>query len=268
MTIEEAVRRLRLFGIPADGSGAKEIRDVLARILARGALLLSDMQSARDVAEHLQTKDPGVYLFLAAMCLSLKDGNTFLRIGKGADLLKMAGHMEDGHDAEHNTLVDECWVRHAQTAGDVLANGDGQLVVCRDVSEDEKGWFFTRVWDSVKEVSDRLSAMASEGGFGELPEEIVSKSVLFNGRDGQFSLNDEQQEAVKTVGKRRFTVVTGGPGTGKTTVVCAILRALMESNVVTAEDVALIAPTGRAGQRMGESIHDHCATAVEMPSEI
>ena len=285
MTIEEAKRRLRLFGIPAampdirdcgragrstlpaDGNGGNEVRDILARILARGALSLSDMQSARDVVEHLRAKDPGVYLVLAAMCLSLKDGNTFLRIGKGADLLKKAGYMDDGHDAEHNTLVDKCWMKHAQAAGDVLAKGGG-LVTCENVSKDEKGWFFTRVWNSVEKVSARLSKMAWEGDFGELPKEIVRKSVLFNGKDGQDSLNDEQQQAVKTVGKRRFTVVTGGPGTGKTTVVCAILRALMEGKVVTAEDVALVAPTGRAGQRMGESIHDQCEAAVEIPSEI
>ena len=258
MTIEEAKRRLGLFGIPAGGDEANDVRDVLARILARGALSLSDMQSARDVVEHLQSKDPGVYLFLAAMCLSLKDGNTFLRIGKGADLLKKAGRMEDKDNTEHNTSVDACWVKHAQTAGDALANGDEQLVVCRDVSKDEKGWFFTRVWDSVKAVSDRLGEMAGEGDFGKLPKEIVRKSVLFNGKDCQYALNDEQQKAVRTVGKRRFTVVTGGPGTGKTTVVCAILRALMESKVVAAEDVALVAPTGRAGQRMGEAIHDQC----------
>ncbi|MBR0067951.1 MAG: exodeoxyribonuclease V subunit alpha [Kiritimatiellae bacterium] len=140
--------------------------------------------------------------------------------------------------------------------------------MCKDVAKSEKGWFFTRVWDSVKAVSDRLGEMASENDIGELAEDIVKRAVRFNGKDGGFSLNAEQQQAVRTVGKRRFTVVTGGPGTGKTTVVCAILRALMESGGITGEDVALVAPTGRAGQRMGESIHDQCAAAVEMLPEI
>lgn len=268
MTIEEAERRLRLFGIPAEGDGADEVRNILARILAGGSLSLSDMQSARDVAEHLQTQAPGVYLFVAAMQLSLKAGNTFLRIGRGPGLLKAAGRSKDGKDESYNGCVDECWTQYAGAAGETLAKGDGQLVVCEDVAKSDKGWFFTRVWDSVKAVSDRLDEMAGEGNFGELTEEIVSRSVRFNGKDGQFSLNPEQQQAVRTVGKRRFTVVTGGPGTGKTTVVCAILRALMESKVVTGEEVALVAPTGRAGQRMGESIHDQCDLAVEMPLEI
>ncbi|MBR4615153.1 MAG: hypothetical protein IKO55_06055, partial [Kiritimatiellae bacterium] len=77
MTIQEAGRRLDLFGIPVKGDGAEDVRNILARILAGGSLSLSDMQSARDVAEHLHAQSPGVYLFLAAMQLSLKAGNTF-----------------------------------------------------------------------------------------------------------------------------------------------------------------------------------------------
>lgn len=270
MAIQEAERRLRLFGIPAGGDGAEEVRNILARILAGGSLTLSDMQSARDVAEHLHAHAPGAYLFLAAMQLSLKAGNTFFRIDRGPDLLKAAVRVEDDDDEAHDKPVDvcACWARCAVAAGETLAKGDGQLVVCKDVAKTEKGWFFTRVWDSVKAVSDRLSEMAGENDIGALSEETVQRSVLFNGKGGRFSLNAEQQEAVRAVGRRRFTVITGGPGTGKTTVVCAILRALMEGKIVTGEDVALVAPTGRAGQRMGESIHDQCAAAVEMPPEI
>ncbi len=268
MTTDEANRRLCLFGIPPQGDAAEGVRQILARILAGGALSLADMQSARDVAEHVRTCDPGAYLFLAAMQLSLRAGNTFLRLGRGPGLLKAAGRLEDGNDKAYAACVEACWTACAAAAGEMLAKGDGQLVVCKDISLSEKGWFFTRVWDSVKAVSDRLGEMAREGDIGALPETIVARSVLFNGRSGPFSLNPEQQQAVRTVGRRRFTVVTGGPGTGKTTVVCAILRALMESQAVAGEDIALVAPTGRAGQRMGESIHDQCAAAVGMPAEI
>ena len=254
-----------LFGIPAKGDGEEEVRNILARILAGGSLSLSDMQSARDVAEHLHAQTPGVYLFLAAMQLSLKAGNTFLRIDRGPDLLKAAVRVEDDDDGGHDKSVNvcACWDRYAVAAGETLAKGDGQIVVCKDVAKSEKGWFFTRVWDSVKAVSDRLGEMASEEDLKGLSEKEFGSAIRF-----RFPLKPGQQKAVRTVGKRRFTVVTGGPGTGKTTVVCAILRALMERGDVAGEDVALVAPTGRAGQRMGESIHDQCAAAVEMPPEI
>lgn len=273
MTIQEAERRLDLFGIPAEGDGAEEVREILARSLAGGSLSLSDMQSARDVVERLrdkkpgglQDKAPGVYLFLSAMQLSLKAGNTFLRIDRGPGLLKAAVRVEDDDDGARNNPVDvcACWNRYARAAGETLAKGDGQLVVCEDVAESEKGWFFKRVWDSVEAVSDRLGKMASEENLEGLTEKDIESAFRF-----RFPLKPGQQQAVRTVGKRRFTVVTGGPGTGKTTVVCAILRALMESKVVTGEEVALIAPTGRAGQQMGGKIHDQCAAAVGMPPEI
>lgn len=265
MTIQEADRRLRLFGILAKGDGADEVRAMLARILAGGSLSLSDMQLARDVAEHLHAHTPGVYLFLAVMQLSLKAGNTFLRIDRGPNLLKAAVRMEDGDGEARSTPIDvsACWAQYAVAAGEELAKGDGQLVVCKNVAKSEKGWFFTRVWDSVKAVSDRLGEMACEDDLKGMTEKDIERAIRF-----EFPLKAGQQKAVRTVGKRRFTVVTGGPGTGKTTIVCAILRALLESKVVTGEDVALVAPTGRAGQRMGESIHDQCALAVGMSPEI
>ena len=268
MTVEEAERRLRLFGMPGKGESEDDIRKVLSRILATGSLELSDLQSARDVMEHLKALDAGLCLFLAAMQLSLKEGNTFLRLEKGAELLKAAGHQENGHDRDYDELVDKCWSRHAGSAGDWLAQGDGQLVVCVEVAKSKKGWFFAKVWDSVKAVSDRLGTMADEKDFGELSNDDVRRAVLFKGKDGQFSLNAEQQQAVRTVGRRRFAVVTGGPGTGKTTVVCAILRAVLGRGDVVGEDIALVAPTGRAGQRVGESIHGQCAMAVGTSPEI
>ena len=268
MTIEESNRRLCLFGIPPKGDGADDIQKVLARVLAGGSLSLSDVQSARDVAEHLHLQDPALYLFLAAMQLSLQDGNTFLRIERGAELLKKAGHIEAGHDAEYNSLVDTCWAKYAQKAGELLAKGDDQLVVCHDVVGGGKGWFFARVWDSARTVLEMLTEMSKNGDMKELSDDAVQRAVRFNGKDGQYELEPEQQNAVRTAAKRRFTVVTGGPGTGKTTIVCAILRALMERGDVAGEDVALVAPTGRAGQRMGESIHFQCETAVGMPKEI
>lgn len=257
---EEAERRLRLFGIPANGNGAGDVREVLSRILAAGSLTLSDLQIARDILEHLNDQPPVLYLFLAAMQLSLKEGNTFLRFEKGAGLLKTAGRLEDGDDEEYCKRIDTYWSTYAESAGEILAKGDGQLVVCRDVANSGKGWFFAKVWDSVKAVSDRLKEMSDENDLVALSEDAVKNAIPFPD-------SDEQQKAVGTVGRRRFTVVTGGPGTGKTTVVCAILRTLMERGDVVGEDIALVAPTGRAAQRMGEAIHAQC-TATGMSPEI
>lgn len=70
-----------------------------------------------------------------------------------------------------------------------------------------------------------------------------------NGQE-QIRLSREQLRAVKTAVAAHFSVLTGGPGCGKTTTTLAIVRLLEFLGV----HVVLAAPTGRAAQRMSEVI--------------
>jgi exodeoxyribonuclease V alpha subunit len=67
-------------------------------------------------------------------------------------------------------------------------------------------------------------------------------------------LNGQQRAAVEMALAQPLTLVTGGPGTGKTSIVVAMLRALAAQPGLGLEAIALAAPTGKAAQRMGESI--------------
>lgn len=66
------------------------------------------------------------------------------------------------------------------------------------------------------------------------------------------SLIEEQNEAVKTVLSRGLSILTGGPGTGKTTVIRSLLRYYREKHPDA--DIKLLAPTGKAARRLAESI--------------
>ena len=70
-----------------------------------------------------------------------------------------------------------------------------------------------------------------------------------------FEYNDKQLEAIKTALTYRLCVITGGPGTGKTTVLNGILS--------TSCQIALCAPTGRAARRMKEAT-GHNAQTIHM----
>jgi exodeoxyribonuclease V alpha subunit len=63
------------------------------------------------------------------------------------------------------------------------------------------------------------------------------------------TLNEGQQTAVRTALTRKVTVLTGGPGTGKTTAVQTVIRLLEAKGF----DYALAAPTGRAAKRLAEA---------------
>ena len=69
-------------------------------------------------------------------------------------------------------------------------------------------------------------------------------------------LAEEQREALRLAYKSRLLIITGGPGTGKTTLVKAILKGLERNQL----DIMLAAPTGRAARRLGESAELEAST--------
>lgn len=68
------------------------------------------------------------------------------------------------------------------------------------------------------------------------------------------TFNNEQKEAIKGAILNNFFIITGGPGTGKTTIIKAIVMILKDILDLNHEDIALLAPTGRASKRMAESV--------------
>jgi exodeoxyribonuclease V alpha subunit len=78
---------------------------------------------------------------------------------------------------------------------------------------------------------------------------------------GPPALTDEQKAAVREALTAPLARITGGPGTGKTTIVVALLRALAWTGVPI-ESIAIAAPTGKAAQRLTEAIAAGLARAA------
>src|SRR5450759_4454179 len=68
-------------------------------------------------------------------------------------------------------------------------------------------------------------------------------------QNGKMQLTEKQCEAVQTAYSKKVSILTGGPGTGKSTSIRALLMLLRKRNI----DVALAAPTGRAAKRLSEA---------------
>lgn len=81
---------------------------------------------------------------------------------------------------------------------------------------------------------------------------------------------DDQQLAVLVALRQRFTVISGGPGTGKTSTVARLLALLVEQSLRVGGEpprILLLAPTGKAAGRLMESIR-HAKGRLQTSSEV
>ena len=75
-------------------------------------------------------------------------------------------------------------------------------------------------------------------------------------KSSNIELSDKQKEALKLVNENNVTIITGGPGTGKTTIIKNIIYIYEEKG----KKVVLAAPTGRAAKRMTETTGKDAST--------
>ncbi len=73
-------------------------------------------------------------------------------------------------------------------------------------------------------------------------------------------LNKDQKDAIKGSLINNFYIITGGPGTGKTTIIKAVVDIYSSINESKEGDITLLAPTGRSAKRMMESIGRKAST--------
>ena len=263
MEFKEAERRLGLFKIPDDNDEAtKGVRPVLSQMLVSRALSLGELQTARDIVVRRQKAGAYAYLFLAGMFVSLHEGNAAFNPlreeNENGKLLSDA--CRRNADDEGKTDIDKLESRVAEMWSAALAAAE---VLKGDVIDQDKNglWYFVRYGEAVSRVSKMIQdkLKSSEETLTEEKLQSVIRYKKGSG-GGTYELGAEQRAAVRAAVEHNLTVITGGPGTGKTTIVCSILRALLKKNGLKVADIALAAPTGRAGQRMGEALKKQCET--------
>lgn len=83
----------------------------------------------------------------------------------------------------------------------------------------------------------------------DMDEEALGREIARIEKELEISLDDLQRDAVKSAIGAGTAVITGGPGTGKTTIINVIIKYFSQKGM----EIKLAAPTGRAAKRMTES---------------
>lgn len=112
-----------------------------------------------------------------------------------------------------------------------------------------------RTSDTVTSPLPRVGAIDAAIGEGDVGDHALDAALadVLARPSGAVTLSAAQREAVRSSARGRLALVSGEPGTGKTSIVVSMLRVLVRLGVAP-DRIALAAPTGKAADRMRSSI--------------
>ncbi|RZV03090.1 UNVERIFIED_ORG: DNA helicase/exodeoxyribonuclease V alpha subunit [Serratia quinivorans] len=218
---------------------------LLEQAQALGVLRPLDLQFARVVA---RADEPDI--LLAAACLSAEAG---------------AGHVclmleqllpENLFDGRQPELAQAAWLAAGQLD---VAGWQRRLSACGAVGDgttampmvlQQQRLYLQRMWQNEGEVA----AFISSDSLHQSVEEAELRAILDRLFGEATDEADWQKIAAAVAATRRIAVISGGPGTGKTTTVAKLLAALVQLAEGRRLRIQLAAPTGKAAARLTESL--------------
>lgn len=128
------------------------------------------------------------------------------------------------------------------------------LIVDLMIVNKEDRYYLKDMWEAETLIVKRFRLLAhkEDEDFKNLEDKLTEMESVFD-----ISYNEEQRRAILDSIRKSFLIITGGPGTGKTTIMKGIIELYKEVHKLSyeklAERVQLLAPTGRAAKRMSDA---------------
>ena len=215
---------------------------------AAGVLAAADVHVATRLTALTGEPDDAVALAAALAVRAPRLGHVFVDLAT----IHATATVESDEPVDLSTLPwPSGWVQ-AVAASELVAVGENGS--SRPLRLLGTRLYLDRYWREERSVAADLLQLA-----GEAPD--VSEPELTGGLERLFGDSDpHQRDAATAAVRRRFAVLAGGPGTGKTTTVARIVALLAEqTGGVRPPLVALAAPTGKAAARLQEAVHAETA---------
>ncbi|MBN2041827.1 MAG: exodeoxyribonuclease V subunit alpha [Spirochaetes bacterium] len=219
--------------------------------LAPGTFSQLDRQFADFLCELSQNNDPEFILGSRLVSRFTSDGHICLDIPSisGRNIFEI---LEESPDSDEENLLynEDDWIRKITKNPAVGKPGEFKPLIL-----DESGRLYLyKYWQYEQKLAENIKKRLYNDFSG------IDLNVL---HDSLFRLFDsdkdtDQRNASIVALLRKFCVISGGPGTGKTSTVIKILIMLIEQAGIRKEHlrIAIAAPTGKAAARINESIKE------------
>lgn len=189
--------------------------------------------------------------FLTADRIALSLGipqDSEYRLRSGLKYVLQEAAAGEGHTFLPKPLLLERAARALRVEDGLLAHALDTLLFAREIIaldlDGQEALLLSGFFYAEKEIARYLKLLM--GREEKIPETQILEKIQQFEREHQIQFSENQRRAVSEAVRRGLVVITGGPGTGKTTIINCILWLL-------GKDVLLAAPTGRAAKRMSEA---------------
>ena len=189
--------------------------------------------------------------FLTADRIALSLGipqDSEYRLRSGLKYVLQEAAAGEGHTFLPKPLLLERAARALRVEDGLLAHALDTLLFAREIIaldlDGQEALLLSGFFYAEKEIARYLKLLM--GREEKIPEAQILEKIQQFEREHQMQFSENQRRAVSEAVRRGLVVITGGPGTGKTTIINCILWLL-------GKDVLLAAPTGRAAKRMSEA---------------
>lgn len=128
------------------------------------------------------------------------------------------------------------------------------LITNEKMVKKEEKYYLMKMYEAEKTIATRFRYLSN---LAKVPCDDIETLIENLENELAITYNHDQRMAIQAALTNHFTVITGGPGTGKTTIIKAITKIYQMlyhcSEKDLEEEIALLAPTGRAAKRISET---------------
>jgi len=205
-----------------------------------------DKHFAEYIQEISTTNDFEIHLAATLVSWSTRTGSVCL------DLNKVAGEqLFESAEVSQSIIGPKLneWIDKLNICSAVGKPGDYKPLIL----DSQNRLYFYRYWEYEKSIADSIKERI-QSNVVNIDYQILKESVnrIF-GNEDTIEMNLQKLASISAVLKR-FCVISGGPGTGKTTTVAKILALLIEQAGENEINILLCAPTGKAAASLSETI--------------
>ncbi len=208
-------------------------------------------------------------IFLAAALTSRATGNGDICLKLDSACESLHPDVKNGHEPLNCPPIEQ-WRKALLASPAVGIPGDR----CPLILDDRNRLYLYRYWEYEKKLAESIQRRVKANIQSVDLQNLKGHIDRIFPENGHPEINWQKTAAIIAV-LRRFSVITGGPGSGKTFLIARILALLLEMEPAGKLRIRLAAPTGKAAARLGESIRESkqildCSKSVKdgIPDEV